>query len=447
MKQHHVQVHSAVPPGQSALPPDHLARREQAAVRLFKSLLVPPKTSWSTSPWGLENPVEPLSHSRTYTSGVPDFLSPQKLSKESLRAPSAALDDRGFSPPSFAHWRPSPPPLAASSTHPPPQTQGILGRRRGNRASTTVDASLQQKRGKKKVRVESPAEQRGLRRSSRIGEKVIVPATPTEVEEIKLPTQAKEQPELGKGALQRCIPYPYANAPSLTCLNPNPTRQHPSLILHSFVDPSFRRTTSSASSASLSLIIEPSALTTSPTYSFLSPGRRGSWLIPISGPFPLPHASPPKWFASPPPPSSSARQPKNKPRSDDQPKPRAIEWTSARLRALWAALDALHGNTHFGSLRATCHIPPSLSPPSLASNVSGSDPSPAPKAALPEYLKVSTDAHLALALRGALDQVTVKGLLQDEEGASEQDRGDGETWLRGRGLVWVDEAGRAVLVA
>ncbi|GAA5881035.1 hypothetical protein JCM1840_007225 [Sporobolomyces johnsonii] len=438
MTEHHIQVHSAVPTGQSALPPDHLARRERAAVRLVESLFVPPKTSFSTSPWRLDEPVKPSPHSRTYILGVPASLSPQKLAKPSSRS---SADERDVTPPPFDHWRPSPPPPAASSTQPPPQTQGILRRRRSNQALTTAEAAPQQKREKKKVRVESPAEKRGLRRSGRIGGKVLVPATPVEVDELRLPTRAKEQPELGRGAIKRCIPYPYAHAPSLACLNPNPTRQHLSTILHSFVDPSFR---SSSSSASLPLTPDPFALATSPTYSFLAPGRRGSWLIPISGPLPLPHASPPKWFASPLPPTTSARRTKNKLLPVDEPRnPLAIEWTSARLRALWAALDALHANTHFGSLRATCHIPPTLDSDSSASNRA-----PSAKATLlPEYLKVSTDAHLALALRGALDQMTVKGLLWDEEGASEEDREDGDKWLRGRALVWVDEAGRAVLVA
>lgn len=144
----------------------------------------------------------------------------------------------------------------------------------------------------------------------------------------------------------------------------------------------------------------------------------------------MPKASGVRWFASPP------TSPPAVPRGTPLP----IDWTDARLSTLWAYLDYLNTSSSLGSLRATCVTPPR----SLSSAASASS-----------YIKITTDAHLALALRGVLNQLNIKSMERQRlaESGGEASTGsteasmDGEKFLKGRALLWVDEQGKGVLIA
>ncbi|GAA5867559.1 hypothetical protein JCM8547_001219 [Rhodosporidiobolus lusitaniae] len=374
----------------------------------------------------------------------------------------------------------------------------------GGKGTTTVE--------RKRVRVESPRTtallsaanaarvkegegegraEGGRRKARRVA--VLVPNTPEQaqrerVEEGEQEEEeegGRERPELVEGAVRRCIPYPYQHTHWNPSLNLNPPRQHPARVLYSFVDPSFvplssSRPTSSSNLAPASFsaafpfpLPQSSSLVrtassgssqafshlsaSSPrTLSYLAAGRRGSWLIPLSShPFaslsissstpPPPVVSEGRWFASPPPPTLPSRPPllRNgvRPSPQEQKEGKKIDWTDARLSCLWTFLDTLHENTALGSLRATC-----VSPPSREGGGG-------------EYLKVTTDAHLALPLRSVLAQVNVKAIRapqraergekagEEADREDEEDEEDGQKFLKGVGLVWVDEEGGAVLVA
>jgi hypothetical protein len=191
-------------------------------------------------------------------------------------------------------------------------------------------------------------------------------------------------------------------------------------------------------------------------------------LIPVSGPFPIPEASPPVWYSRPPPPISAVK-PSNRPlqKTVTSIPPPPIQWTSSRLAALWSFLSELNKTSSFGPLRAACY---------LVSNQSSNQ-----QQQLPEYIKITLDANLALAFRPLLSLISVafcarnkaagggasgkKGKLvgrdklkeketnveghgfQGAESKFEEDEKDGEKWLNGKSLVWVDESGRAILVA
>lgn len=253
---------------------------------------------------------------------------------------------------------------------------------------------------------------------------------------------------------------PYAHRVLDPLLNPvtdaydlNPARQEPSAVLHSFVDPDYsrRRRQSSAEAGGK---VEPGLPLSSPlTMEFLAPGRRGAWLIPISegeGPVP-PYTSPVTWPDKTLTPSrdhSSAKTTTRKARSstDGGEAPAVpLEWTDARLVVLWIYLTGLHEGRGFGNIRAQA--------------ISGRGSSPG------DLLKINCDAHLALAIRGLLNHLNVKGVAKrvsagdggggggdnsarerlerlKREGACND---DDEKWLKGRALVWVDEQSRAIL--
>lgn len=271
---------------------------------------------------------------------------------------------------------------------------------------------------------------------------------------------ATARPSRGIGAIERCIPPPYAHRVLDPLLNPvtdaydlNPARQEPSAVLHSFVDPDYsrRRRQSSAEAGGK---VEPGLPLSSPlTMEFLAPGRRGAWLIPISegeGPVP-PYTSPVTWPDKTLTPSrdhSSAKTTTRKARSstDGGEAPAVpLEWTDARLVVLWIYLTGLHEGRGFGNIRAQA--------------ISGRGSSPG------DLLKINCDAHLALAIRGLLNHLNVKGVAKrvsagdggggggdnsarerlerlKREGACND---DDEKWLKGRALVWVDEQSRAIL--
>ncbi|GAA6003308.1 hypothetical protein JCM10207_001855 [Rhodosporidiobolus poonsookiae] len=396
----------------------------------------------------------PQPSSRSYEALPPPDISPSRL----RRAPAPpAAEDAPPAPP-FQHWRPPsaapPPPSAVPDL---PQTQGILRKRQSGIAGGWAPT---EKREKKKVRVESPRGQAAAVRNGALEKHgratlVLVPPTP-EKTSLGAEEPLQERPDLAVGAVERCIPCPYAHPTTPDSPDMNPSRQHASRILHSFVDPTFATSTSSLLGSGTSQFTQLPTL--SPlTHAYLTPGRRGSWLVPVSSALPIPHTSPARWFAVPPPPSplpspsaAGALAP-----------PPPIKWTDARLRALWSLVTSLNASGSFGALRAACHIP------SSSSTVLSPSASSAPP--LPAYVKITADAHLALAIRALLDQLSVRKLTaleapqQKEASAAgpgaqgkgktrEEEKEAGEEvdavkWLAGRALVWVDEMGRAVLTA
>lgn len=189
---------------------------------------------------------------------------------------------------------------------------------------------------------------------------------------------------------------------------------------------------------------------------YLAPGRRGAWLIPLSGPLPWTQGkpTPPAWYAAPPaplvsssgtylavpeagalpssspalPPSSATLPSSSTLASAPAPtrrRPRTIAWTDARLRALWHFLGRLHETGKMGPVWAEC----------LTATQSGG--------LMPDHIRVHAMAHLALALRHWLGLVDVKSTKWEVgEGADDEER-----FLDRVRLVWVEEGGRAVLVA
>ncbi|BGP53708.1 hypothetical protein JCM8202v2_001278 [Rhodotorula sphaerocarpa] len=184
---------------------------------------------------------------------------------------------------------------------------------------------------------------------------------------------------------------------------------------------------------------------------------------------------------------------------DSSSSPPPIEWTDARLAALWTLLSTFHSKRSFGYIRAqaiTSSAPLPPSPPSedpLSPEGGGAE-----AARAGDVIKINCDAHLALAFKGLLEQFTVAAARAVparfrvgvggppaplEKSAVESDGADGggragggakatmkgkdpqgtsaaadaaevddpardrEKWLKGRALVWLDEEGRAVLTA
>lgn len=169
--------------------------------------------------------------------------------------------------------------------------------------------------------------------------------------------------------------------------------------------------------------------------------------------------------------------------------PPPIEWTDARLAALWTLLSTLHTKRSFGYIRAQAITSPATLPPSPPPE----EPPPLgePAESVGDVIKINCDAHLALAFKGLLEQFTVAAARAVparfrvgvgvggppaplEKSAVESDGADGglrapgraktkggandaaevddpardrEKWLKGRALVWLDEEGRAVLTA
>ncbi|BGO89349.1 hypothetical protein NBRC10512_001756 [Rhodotorula toruloides] len=365
MTQDDVLVYRFLPRGgPSTLSPAELAQRTAALSKLVNPQV---RTSRSASGWQRHEPVGQLPSTRTYEATLPSKLSPRAVSTNDVPARrERQLVDRTVEP--FSHGQPPPrrqspsPALAAQPSDQP--TQGILRRREttgvvGGWAPSLSSAG----REKKKVRVESPrtsgarvAEEekrrvdKGKGKASDVGAKELVPATPVKREEEK--TARGDNLDLADGAIKRCIPYPYCHNPSTSvAVNMNHARQHPSRILHSFVDPSLDPLASNLTAAtgaatngatqSQYTLASQLPLDSPLTMSYLQPGRRGAWLIPVSAPLPILHTSPVRWFAQPPPPPSSPAP---------IPAERSIDWTDARLRTLWSFLTSLHESGSFGRL-------------------------------------------------------------------------------------------------
>ncbi|GAA6023806.1 hypothetical protein JCM8202_003638 [Rhodotorula sphaerocarpa] len=275
------------------------------------------------------------------------------------------------------------------------------------------------------------------------------------------------------GAIQRCIPPPYA---------------HPSL------DPLLYPDLASASALAAGEASPGKDRASTVLPPALRFPRRGAWIVPLCGALPIPHTSPAVWLSSP---LDRARTPI--PGGDSSSSPPPIEWTDARLAALWTLLSTFHSKRSFGYIRAqaiTSSAPLPPSPPSedpLSPEGGGAE-----AARAGDVIKINCDAHLALAFKGLLEQFTVAAARAVparfrvgvggppaplEKSAVESDGADGggragggakatmkgkdpqgtsaaadaaevddpardrEKWLKGRALVWLDEEGRAVLTA
>ncbi|GAA5954411.1 hypothetical protein JCM3765_004451 [Sporobolomyces pararoseus] len=486
MEKHQVTLRHRPSTGTAPLDSD-----QQIILRRFAQPTTKPRTSYHCSPWEKHQPIEQTPDTRLWTTSPPSAI-------KNLRPPSRSPSpDDWETLDQFQHWVPPPLP-SASTVH---RYEPISPSKRnvdrvavaGAWNSTRVASEQEEGKGqrkKKRVRVESPAttlsraatvqqEQNistssELRRSPRKAvsltlekdlprrstrtrnksTKELVPATPED-------TTPREAPHLAVGAIERCIPPPYHHVVSHD-LGPTsyPIRQKPSRVLHSFVDPSYSLPLSASSASLLGTGSRDLSVLSPKTQRFLVPGRQGSWLIPISAPFPIPEASPPIWFSRLPSAPPAASKPSMRPLkkiSTSSP----IHWTSSRLTALWSFLSDLNRSSSFGPLRAACHIS------------SSSD------SQLPDYIKITLDANLALAFRTLLSLVSVEialgstsrsakksrstkrdkqkeketnvdtrrageGPEEDEERIAETDP---EKWLSGKALLWTDESGRAILVA
>lgn len=236
--------------------------------------------------------------------------------------------------------------------------------------------------------------------------------------------------DLSVGAIKRCIPrvgtsvlcllvktkliyssslQPYRHITSLL-VTYEPPRLHEAPIRHSFLDPPLAQTLASTSKPSSIKSTTPSSSSNASAFPLalarLARGRRGSWIIPISSPFQIPHSSPPTWISSSTPSSKS---------------PRPIVWTDARLRCLWIYLTRIHDSGKMGIVDADCVA---------ASSVVGSS--------LPDHIRIRADAHLALALRALLTLVKVEDMNEEPKQ---------ERFLKDPRLVWISESGVPILLA
>ncbi|GAA5997920.1 hypothetical protein JCM5350_001521 [Sporobolomyces pararoseus] len=466
---------------------------QQTILRRFAQPTSKPKTTYNCSPWEKHQPIEQSLDTRLWTTSPPSEI---KRLRPPSRSPSPAdwetLDH-------FQHWVPPPLPIPTTAhvygEQMVPTKRSVDGRATaGAWNSTRVTREVEQEKNqkkekeKKRVRVESPAttlsrtaatqhKQKSspgaeLRRSPRKvvtsivakdsprkstrtrsqNTKELVPATPED-------TMAREAPDLAVGAIERCIPPPYHHVVSHDLGPTNyPSRQKLSRVLHSFVDPSYSPSHSTSSASLLGAGNRDLSVLSPKTHQFLIPGRRGSWLIPISAPFPTPQAASPIWFNRPPPAPPATSKPSTRPLQKDT-TPSPIQWTSPRLTALWSFLSDLNKSSSFGPLRAACHASSSADP------------------RLPDYIKITLDANLALAFRTLLSLVSVEIVLgstsrpgkrsrsttreklKEKEtnvdtrqagaggGPEEEAEADPEKWLSGKALIWTDESGRAILVA
>ncbi|GAA6013091.1 hypothetical protein JCM11491_005179 [Sporobolomyces phaffii] len=505
---HSVTVHT--PHGAAPTSPDQLRR-------VVQSLVLPaadPATSYSHRLWDKHQPIQPTPGSTLYSTTIPDGL-------KTIRPRSHSPSPQDWAViPDFRHWVP---PLATGTeprTTAGPSSPARSGLKKRTQAAEE-DGSDTHRKEKKRVRIESPATTTSrttsavragaaavdikitspgeplssipgdgpVRRSSRnrqTSAQELVPATPEEKSSSATPTEA---PDLAIGAIQRCIPSPYHHTVShnpFPANYPEPRKQ--SRVIHSYVDPSYSPTSSGSSASRLRRKFPDLSVVSPKTSRFLVPGRQGSWLIPVSGRLPLDLVSPPAWHSRPPRPlpTSTASA------------PLAIDWTSTRLSALWSYLTQLNESSAFGPLRATCHLASPRAPPSSSSSSTTASRDPrSTQTALPEYVKVTIDAPLALSFRTFLNWVSVSNapstrvvtsenrsrveskanyakpgraklleketnvptsaartvdgpeLEADSEGKSplEAELQDAERWLNGRPLVWIDESGRAILVA
>lgn len=224
---------------------------------------------------------------------------------------------------------------------------------------------------------------------------------------------------------------PYRHVTTFPATDQNPRRQHPSKIRHSFVDPPPAK--------------RGSAITHDTADSYLTPGRRGAWIIPVSGPLPIPHASTPSWSPSPTPSSSNRLAPPPSKASAPKGSLPVINWTDARLTTFWTILTTLHEKALMGEVKAHCAFASSSSSSPLTSSAHANTSGIAPRI-FHDHIRVSAEAHLALPLRTLLGLVSVTkaGTTAAKEGEEEV---DGEKFLEKVRLVWVDERGRPVLTA
>lgn len=234
-------------------------------------------------------------------------------------------------------------------------------------------------------------------------------------------------------------PQPYRHLEDHRPSTQNPARQHPAKIRHSFLDPSPNGLPPPSPSRNARLY--PSALTS------LAPGRRGAWIIPISGPLPISQTSAPIWPF--PPTFVNGLAAPVKPPKASKDKPKAIEWTDGRLIALWTVLTSLHERAPMGEVKASCFLsasadhPATSPPPAQPSHLSlplSFPPAPSPSS-WPDHIRIAGDAHLALPLRSLISIVTA------QQSSRKEDQLDKEKFLDGTRLVWVDEAGRPILTA
>lgn len=210
---------------------------------------------------------------------------------------------------------------------------------------------------------------------------------------------------------------PYRNVTthsSILLAEPPPGKpQHESHIRRSFVDPLPPSTTSSSSSSTK----PPRASSALPSTSFpialtyLGPARRGAWLIPLSGPFPIPSASTPRWFPSQSSPTSALSS------YDPISKAHTIPWTDDRLKALWAYLSRIRASGALGPVDAVCYF--------------------ATPGGMGDHVRVYTDAEFALGLRSLLRLVKVTKVAG----------GDTVQFLDEAKLAWVDERVEPILLA
>lgn len=156
----------------------------------------------------------------------------------------------------------------------------------------------------------------------------------------------------------------------------------------------------------------------------LVPGRRGSWLLPISNALPIPHATRPSWPGR----AESTSASHN-----------AIIWTTPRLRALWDTVTRIHNLATLGDLRASCFFA-STSP--HASDAPSSLP-----VTWPDHIRVSVDGAAALSLRKALGMVSAWPASAPVKDRAVVRAPPEELFLKHVKLVWVDEEGNAVLLA
>lgn len=251
-------------------------------------------------------------------------------------------------------------------------------------------------------------------------------------------------------------PFRHTGSPCIESLNP--PFQQPAAITHSYHDPDLpppRRRDHLGTAHDSSEQTETTGFLFPNVLPFLTPGRRGAWLIPLSGPLPWAEGkpTPPSWSILPPEsagrsgggPSplrstsraltSSATLPTspavNLPAStavstsSGARRPRSIDWTDARLRAAWFWIDRLHHTGKVGPVWAEC----------LTAAQSGGG--------MPDHIRVHAMAHLALALRQMIGLWDVQSLRWKGDGAET----DGFRFLKPVRLVWVDEGGRPVMVA
>lgn len=158
--------------------------------------------------------------------------------------------------------------------------------------------------------------------------------------------------------------------------------------------------------------------------SYLRPGRRGTWLIPLQGSFSsIAGSSSTSWTTD----KSSTKGKETRP---------AIIWNKVRLDALWTILERMQSSDRLGHIVAFVHIEDdsldSLSPKSALRS----------PPAFPPHIRVGVDGHLALSIRFLL------GLcIGGKSDGNEEDKVrflDPDSGIR---LAYVDEIGRPILLA